>query len=103
MDVMAVAGQSVFRIRACPGPDARQTTVAIAGDDAREWVYQVAGWRPLCVGWGCGLGYLWSARDLIVLPDAPGEDPVVLTADEGLLVVFRTGPAGSWCARPPSG
>ena len=37
---------------------------------------------------GCGPACLWSARDLVVLPDDPGEYPSVLALDEDLLLVF---------------
>ena len=65
-------------------------TVTITQDDRLEWTYQLASWRPLAVGSGFGSAYLWSARELVVLPSGPGEDPVVLSADEDLLLVFRT-------------
>ena len=65
-------------------------TVTITRDDRLEWTYHQASWRPLAVGWGCGSAYLWSARDLVVLPDDPGADPSVLALDEDLLFVFRT-------------
>jgi hypothetical protein len=43
----------------------------------------------LAAGWGCGQAYLWSSRDLVVLPGARGADPRVVTVDEDLLLVFR--------------
>ena len=84
-----VAGQSAFQIRVQPGDDARQMTVTITADECWEWTYKLPGWRPLAAGWGCGQAYLWSARDLVILPGAPGEDPRGLAIDEDLLLVFR--------------
>ena len=88
---MFVTGRSVIRIRQAASSSQGQMTVTITRDDRLEWTYHQASWRPLAVGWGCGSAYLWSARDLVMLPDDPGEDPVVLSVDEDLLVVFRTG------------
>jgi hypothetical protein len=63
-------------------------TVSVTRDDRLEWTYRLASWRPLAAGQGCGPAYLWSARDLVVLPDDPGDDPSVLAVDEDLLFVF---------------
>jgi hypothetical protein len=63
-------------------------TVSVTRDDRLEWTYRLASWRPLAAGQGCGSAYLWSARDLVVLPDDPGDDPSVLAVDEDLLFVF---------------
>jgi hypothetical protein len=90
MEHTFVAGKAVFRIRQAAGPSEGQVTVTITRDDRLEWTYHQASWRPLAVGWGCGSAYLWSARDLVVLPDDPGADPGVLVLDEDLLFVFRT-------------
>src|SRR3984957_6837304 len=90
MERVFVAGGSAFTLRESAGLSARTLTVTITQDDRLEWTYQLASWRPLAVGSGSGSAYLWSARELVVLPSGPGEDPVVLSADEDLLLVFRT-------------
>ena len=89
-----VTGRCVYRVRQAPGPAKAQTTVTITRDDQFEWTYQLASWRPLSAGWGSGLAYLWSARDVVVLPEDPDAAPAVLTADEDILLVFRT--AAGW-------
>jgi hypothetical protein len=89
MERVFVAGSSAFTIREAAGLSAGTLTVTITQDDRLEWTYQLASWRPLAVGSGSGSAYLWSARELVVLPSGPGEDPVVLSADEDLLLVFR--------------
>ena len=81
-------------IRENAGPAKEMLAVTITRDDQVEWTYQMASWRPLAVGQGCGSAYLWTARDLVILPGDPGEDPVALSVDEDLLVVFRT--AAGW-------
>ncbi len=40
------------------------------------------------MGVSAGLTYWWSARHLVVLPLADGEEPVVVSADEDLRFVF---------------
>lgn len=94
MERLFVAGSSVFTIRENAGPAKEMLTVTITRDDQVEWTYQMASWRPLDVGHGCGSAYLWTARDLVILPGDPGEDPVALSVDEDLLVVFRA--AAGW-------
>jgi hypothetical protein len=94
MERTVVTGQAVFRIREAAGPSVGEMTVTVTRDDRLEWTWHLASWRPLAVGWGCGSAYLWSARDLVVLPDDPGEDPSMLTVDEDMLLVFRT--AAGW-------
>jgi hypothetical protein len=94
MESMFITGSSVFRIRQATGPSEEQMTVTITRDDRLEWTYQQASWRPLAYGSGSGLAYIWSARDLVLLPDDPGEEPSVLPVDEDLLFVFR--PEAGW-------
>jgi hypothetical protein len=94
MERLFVAGSSVFTIRENAGPAKEMLTVTITRDDQVEWTYQMASWRPLAVGHGCGSAYLWTARALVILPEGPGEDPVALSVDEDLLVVFRV--AAGW-------
>src|SRR5580693_4226602 len=94
MERLFVAGSSVFTIRENAGPAKEMLTVTITRDDQVEWTYQVASWRPLAVGHGRGSAYLWTARDLVILPEGPGEDPIALSVDEDLLVVFHV--AAGW-------
>jgi hypothetical protein len=90
MERTFVSGKAVFRIRQAPGPAERQMTVTITRDDQLEWTFRLASWRPLAAGQGCGPAYLWSARDLVILPDDQREDPAVLAVDEDLLFAFCT-------------
>jgi hypothetical protein len=90
MERVFVAGRCAFTIREAAGLSAGTLTVTITRDDRLEWTYQLASRRPLAVGSGSGSACLWSAREVVVLPSGPGEDPVVLSADEDLLLVFRT-------------
>jgi hypothetical protein len=89
MERVFVAGRCAFTIREAAGLSAGTLTVTITRDDRLEWTYQLASRRPLAVGSGSGSACLWSAREVVVLPSGPGEDPVVLSADEDLLLVFR--------------
>jgi hypothetical protein len=83
-------GKSTFRIRLGSGSSDRRMKVTITLDDRMEWTYDHASWRPLALGCGSGVGYLWSARQVVILPNEPGADPDVLDVDEDLLLVFRT-------------
>jgi hypothetical protein len=65
-------------------------TVTITRDDRLQWTYRHASWRPLAVGCGASSAYIWSARDLVILPDDHDSDPSVLAVDEDLLFVFKT-------------
>jgi hypothetical protein len=90
MDTVFVVGTSAFTIQ--PGEDSSEghMKVTITRDDRLQWTYRHASWRPLAVGCGKGTGYVWSARDLVILPDDHDDDPSVLTVDEDLLFVFKT-------------
>jgi hypothetical protein len=89
MDTVFVVGASTFTIQQGEASSDRQVKITITRDDRLQWTYHHTSWRPLALGCGGGTGYLWSARDLVVLPDDPDEDPSVFTVDEDLLYVFK--------------
>jgi hypothetical protein len=89
LDTVFVIGASAFTIQRGDSSDGHMT-VTITRDDRLQWTYRHASWRPLAVGCGGGSGYVWSARDLVILPDDHDDDPSVLTVDEDLLFVFKT-------------
>lgn len=90
MDTVFVAGASTFTIRRGADSSDQHMKVTITRDDRMQWTYRFASWRPLAVGCGEGSAYVWSARDLVILPDGNDDDPSVLAVDEDLLFVFRT-------------
>jgi hypothetical protein len=90
MDTLFVVGASTFTIQQGADSSDQQMTVTITRDDRLQWTYRHASWRPLAVGCGEGSAYVWSARDLVVLPEGHDDDPSVLAVDEDLLFVFRT-------------
>jgi hypothetical protein len=94
METVFVVGASAFTIQQGEDPSERHMKVTITRDDRVQWTYRHASWRPLAVGCGGGVAYIWSARDLVALPADPGDDPSVLAVDEDLLFVFRT--ENSW-------
>lgn len=83
-----VVGTSAFTILQGEGAPDRYMSVTITRDDHVQWTHRHAAWRPLAVGCGRGTAYIWSARDLVVLPTDHDDDPSVLTVDEDLLFVF---------------
>jgi hypothetical protein len=90
MDTVFVVGTATFTIR--QGTDAADgyMKVTITRDGRTEWTYRHASWRSLSVGCGEGSAYVWSARDVVVLPSDGDTDPCVFSSDEDLLFVFRT-------------
>ena len=90
MDTVFVVGASTFTIRQGADSSDQHMKVTITRDDRLQWTYRHASWRPLAVGCGECSAYVWSARDLVMLPDDQDDDPCVLTVDEDLLFVFRT-------------
>jgi len=86
--VTFVVGDRTFGVRVAEDEAPRSMTVTVVMDGRYEWTFDEPGWRPLSVGAAPDLGYLWSARRLIVLPRSPGEDPELTTVDEDLLFVF---------------
>jgi hypothetical protein len=90
MDTVFIVGTSTFAIRQGADSSDQHMTVTITRDDRLQWTYRHASWRPLAVGCGEGSAYVWSARDLVMLPDDHDNDPSVLAVDEDLLFVFRT-------------
>ena len=89
MDTVFVVGTSTFIIQQGEDSSDRYMKVTITRDDRLQWTYRHASWRPLAVGCGRGKAYVWSARDLVVLPDDHDDEPCVLDVDEDLLFVFR--------------
>lgn len=84
-----MVGASTFTIQQGTESSDRHMTVTITRDDRLQWTYRHAAWRPLAVGCGAGSAYVWSARDLLILPDDHDGDPTVLAVDEDLLFVFK--------------
>jgi len=89
MDTIFVVGTSIFTVRQIEDSSDRHMKVTITRDDRLQWTYRHASWRPLAVGCCGGTAYIWSARDLVVLPDDRDDDPCVLAVDEDLLFVFK--------------
>jgi len=90
MDIVFVVGASTFTIQQGEDASDQHIKVTITRDDRLQWSYRHASWRPLAVGCGEGSAYVWSARDLVMLPDDQDDDPSVLAVDEDLLFVFKT-------------
>jgi hypothetical protein len=90
MDTVFVVGASTYTIQRGEDSSDRYMKVTITRDDHLQWTYRHASWRPLAVGCGGGTAYLWSARDLVVLPDDHDDDPSVIRVDEDLLYAFKT-------------
>lgn len=84
-----VAGVRVFSIRVGSADEPRSMRVTITLDGLIEWTFDEPGWRPLSLGVAFDQAYLWSARELIVLPTSLDADPAVTRVDEDLLLGFK--------------
>jgi hypothetical protein len=89
MERVLVVGRSIFSIRLGASSSNGRMKVTITLDGRTEWTFDHASWRPLAVGLGSGLAYVWSAREIVVLPEDINDEPSVVEVDEDLLFVFR--------------
>ncbi|WP_053204939.1 hypothetical protein [Jiangella muralis] len=93
-EMIFVAGSRWFRI-AVSETEALRALVTITMDGKYEWTFEEPVWRPISFGSGPGASYVWSARDLIRLPQAGSDEPVVeVSTDEDLIFVFEH--SGGW-------
>jgi hypothetical protein len=84
-----VVGGRTFGVRVVRDRVPQSVRVTVTMDGRFEWTFGEPGWRPLSLGAGLDIPYLWSARELIVLPRSVGDDPEIVKVDEDLLLVFH--------------
>jgi len=84
----------VYEVRVAPVDDLRTAVVTVTLDGRFEWSLTVPGWRAVSLGASGETGYLWSARQLAVLPRAGDAELQVISVDEDLLSAFRVD--GGW-------
>jgi len=89
-----VVGEHSFAVRESRVETPRSMTVTVTMDGRFEWSFEEPGWRPMSFGASPDVPYLWSARELIVLPGADVDELEVARVDEDLLYVFRVD--GGW-------
>lgn len=94
MDKTFVLGDRVYEVRVSRAGDLRTAVTTVTLNGRFEWSLTVPGWRALSLGASGEIGYLWSARQLAVLPDSGDPQLHVISVDEDLLTVFRVD--GSW-------
>lgn len=83
-----------FQIAVFETEDLR-ASMTITMDGRYEWAFEQPAWRPIAVGSGPESCFLWSARELIRLPQEVDDEPeVVARTDEDLIVVFEH--EGGW-------
>lgn len=89
-----VAGHRWFQIAVVETEDLR-ASVTITMDGRYEWTFEEPAWRPIAVGSGSESCFLWSARELIRLPQKVDDEPQILArTDEDLIVAFEH--EGGW-------
>lgn len=90
-DFVLVAGRDTYAIRTTIEGDDLIGGLAVARNGADEWTFELPSWRSVGVGVGTGgAAYLWTARDLIILPEDRGA-PVAVNCDEDVLLPFQVG------------
>lgn len=95
IDTTVVMGKTTFLVRSVHVRSARTMKLTLTRDGRDEWSFDVPQWRGISVGFG-RCPYIWSARDVVTLPQALTNDPEVIGFDEDLLLVFQ--PNGCWIA-----
>ena len=88
-DMIVVSGRQCFGIHAAGDPDSLTCLLTITLDGRVEWTFDVPTWRPMSVGAAGDTWYVWSARDVIVLPPDEAGEPAAFKVDEDLQFVFR--------------
>lgn len=89
VDATVVAGRRVYGVRVAEMDPPRRVVLTIAVDGRFQWTFDAPGWRPISVGSGASGAYLWTAREVIGLPEeASGQPRLVLGVDEDLLTPF---------------
>lgn len=89
-----VLSDRVYGVLVSPSDDHRTAVVTVTLNGRFEWSLTVPGWRGVSLGASGEIGYLWSARELVVLPRAGDAELQVISVDEDLLLVFRV--ADAW-------
>ncbi|GAB3700257.1 hypothetical protein [Mariniluteicoccus flavus] len=84
-----ILSDRVYDVRVSPADDLRAAAVTVTLDGRFEWSLTVPGWRGVSLGASGETGYLWSAREVIVLPRAADAELQVIRVDEDLLSAFR--------------
>lgn len=83
-----VADDRVVRVSFGSTSSIERIDFSVVVDDGPAWAFSQPGWRPLSAGVSNGRIYLWSAREIIVLPDDTRTRPGRISVDEDLLCVY---------------
>jgi hypothetical protein len=83
-----VLDQHMYGVHVLMEDDLRTAVVDITLDRQFHWTSDVSPWRGVSFGAAGSVGYLWSARELILLPRASDTELSILRVDEDLLACF---------------
>lgn len=85
-----VSGCRVFGVQFAEADPPRSIRLTITGEGGDAWRFDQPGWRSLSFGAGATGAYVWSAREVIVLPVVGAGTPrVEVVTDEDLLTAVR--------------
>jgi hypothetical protein len=88
MATTVVAGRRVVDVRVDRSGSPRSMVVAVALDYKRSWLFDEPGWIDPSFGVAGESIYWWSARHLVVLPNDVHDEPLVVSVDEDIRLVF---------------
>jgi len=92
--VTLVLDDRIYDISFTPKENVRTATLNVSLNGRTFQPVVVSGWRRLSLGASSETGYLWSARELVVLPHSAAGQFCVIGVDEDLLTVFNV--QNSW-------
>ena len=67
----------------------QSSLVRVKLDGFLGWSREIPSWKALSFGVSAGIGFFWSARELIELPSRSGVELEVIEVDEDILTPFR--------------
>lgn len=85
-DMTFIFNDRIYDVHVSPDGDFRTAGVTVTLDGRFEWSLTVPGWGGVSLGAAGETGYLWSARELVVLPCAGDAALQVIRVDEHLLL-----------------
>ena len=89
LELTLISDLRKFRILSVDTGELR-TSLKITMDERSSWTFDVPSWRPIAVGSGPKSRFLWSARELILLPqDSDDEPQFVAETEEDIIAVFE--------------
>lgn len=91
--IKLIAGDRVVTVLFGSACSTESMHFSVSDGFGNEWAFVQPGWRPLSFGTRNETVYLWSAREIIALPDDSRDRPARVPVDEDILQVYLAGDA----------